>query len=341
MPSLLLICAAMTGLFGVYLAIADVTPRAPNRLLAAAVLILCGHYLLTAAVLGGLAPGWAEARPVLAVAIAPLLFLHLKALRDPGRGPRLADAAHFAGPAVMALTPFVLPGLSADIPIFAVFGLYLILILMDGRGEPAGPQRTWRRVLAGWMIAVLIGDAAIVLELAKGRALSASVAFMLSAALMAAFAAYAILFSLSHAGRPPWRADQRGRRAVLATPGDEGLFARLEDHMRVHQVYLDPDLTLARLARRIGRPARDVSHAVNAVAGTSFSDWLRSLRVAHAQALILDDPDRSFTDVMLASGFQTRSAFNAAFKAVAGVPPSRWRDDRLSSAGGDGVGGQA
>ncbi len=92
--------------------------------------------------------------------------------------------------------------------------------------------------------------------------------------------------------------------------------------MAERRLWQDPDLTLARLARRLGVPAKALSAAVNRVRGENISRVVNGWRVAHAGELLRGGA--SVTEAMLASGFQTKSNFNREFLRVMGRAPSDW-----------------
>ena len=89
-------------------------------------------------------------------------------------------------------------------------------------------------------------------------------------------------------------------------------------------LYRDYDLTLERLARRTRIPARKISRAVNHLGDCSVTDLVNGYRAREAMRL-LRASDLPVTRIMLESGFQTKSNFNRAFKAIAGQTPSAYR----------------
>ena len=93
------------------------------------------------------------------------------------------------------------------------------------------------------------------------------------------------------------------------------------------QIYRDPNLTLARLGRRLHNPARAVSNAVNRCTGENVSRYINAFRVQHAAAL-LETSDLSVTEVMLEAGFQSKSTFNTEFRRVLGTTPTLYRKSR-------------
>jgi AraC-like DNA-binding protein len=110
----------------------------------------------------------------------------------------------------------------------------------------------------------------------------------------------------------------------------DGLASRAQAYLVEHQPHLQPDLTLKTLARRMGVGERDLSQALNHSLGRHFFDFINQARIEHAQALITDDPDRQQTllDIAYASGFNSKSSFNTAFKKHAGQTPSAYRASR-------------
>jgi len=118
-----------------------------------------------------------------------------------------------------------------------------------------------------------------------------------------------------------------GRVSDQSVPDLAGLASELKAYMARSQDYLEPALTLKQLARRLGRGERDVSRALNQHFGQHFFDFINQSRIAHAQALIRADRARTQTllDIAYASGFNSKSSFNTAFKKHAGLTPSAFR----------------
>ena len=90
------------------------------------------------------------------------------------------------------------------------------------------------------------------------------------------------------------------------------------------QLFLDPDLTINRLARKAGIPARQISAAINNIHGRNISQWINEFRIGRAKELLTSSDD-SITQIYLASGFQTKSNFNREFSRITGMTPSVYR----------------
>ncbi len=115
-------------------------------------------------------------------------------------------------------------------------------------------------------------------------------------------------------------------------PEDPDIVATIDRLMRERQLFRDPDLTLGRLARRAGIPARQISGAINRVHRRNVSQVVNEYRIAEAKRL-LDQTDQPITEIMFACGFQTKSNFNREFRRVAGATPSDYRQASQGRAG--------
>ncbi len=112
--------------------------------------------------------------------------------------------------------------------------------------------------------------------------------------------------------------------AKTASDDHRRLAADLDRLMSEKRLWVDPDLNLARLARRLGSPARAVSETVNRVHGISVSHYVNNHRIEEACRL-LSQTDMPVTRILFEAGFVTKSNFNREFLRVTGQNPSDWR----------------
>ncbi len=119
--------------------------------------------------------------------------------------------------------------------------------------------------------------------------------------------------------------EETSPESILLPAGEfEEIYSRLEKHVRETKIYLNPDLTLSILARKTGIPARHLSSAVNSVSQCNVSQWINGFRIEWAKELLLSTL-LPVTDIMLESGFTTKSNFNREFLRVSGVSPTLFR----------------
>lgn len=99
------------------------------------------------------------------------------------------------------------------------------------------------------------------------------------------------------------------------------LYIRVQEVMEKEQPYLDPGLTLNKLARIVGTNRTNLSLVLNSLAKQNFCKWIATYRVGHLIRQIELHPDKSPTELYPLSGFTSRTSFFRQFKEVTGKSP--------------------
>lgn len=104
----------------------------------------------------------------------------------------------------------------------------------------------------------------------------------------------------------------------------------LERVMRSEKIYMDPQMTLPALAQTVGCSVNHLSQVINAGFEMSFFDYLNSHRIRHAKELLteLNGKNRAILNIAFTVGFNSNSAFYAAFKKHVGMTPAQFRRSR-------------
>ena len=120
---------------------------------------------------------------------------------------------------------------------------------------------------------------------------------------------------------------QKYAKSGLASEQLDSYKERLVKLMAEQKVYLDPEITLPSLAQMVGCSINHLSQAVNSGFSMSFFDFLNSYRIDEAKSILLNQSSlsKSILDVSFASGFNSNSAFYAAFKKSTGQTPAQFR----------------
>jgi len=111
--------------------------------------------------------------------------------------------------------------------------------------------------------------------------------------------------------------------------GDAETVQAVQTLMQEKAIYRDCDLTLERLARKVGIPARQISIAINEATGKNVSQFVNTFRISEACDL-LSDTKKSVTEIMFDVGFQTKSNFNREFRRITDTTPLEWRKSQSS-----------
>ena len=106
---------------------------------------------------------------------------------------------------------------------------------------------------------------------------------------------------------------------------------RLEEVMVLQQAYLQPNLTLPALAKSVDCSVNHLSQVINAGFNVSFFDYINRHRVDHARALLseVDGSSGAILKIAFSVGFNSNSAFYAAFKKHVGMTPAQYRKTQV------------
>lgn len=120
---------------------------------------------------------------------------------------------------------------------------------------------------------------------------------------------------------------------TTASPeADAALMQRIIDIMEREKPYLDSDMKLSDLAAALCTNRNAISSCINSQRGCSFSQFVNSYRITHAQSLMTTQPEMKISEVWATSGFTTESSFFRTFKAVTGQTPNEWKQSIKLSA---------
>ncbi len=261
---------------------------------------------------------------VLPLFTAPLSFLGFRLAADPQAAWR-RSLVHLGAGFGLVLFCFVAPFLT-DFVIGCSFVFYIVLLArLFAGGAPAfeavalGDVEAVRR----WLVAAILVlgfvafmDGLIALDFALGAGEGVPLLIGVGSLVLIPLLAAAAVF---------WpRARPAPRRGGDGEEGTAVLMARIEALLDATGLHRDPDLSLGRLARRLGLPAREVSDAVNRARGCNVSQFVNDRRVADAAAR-LSESDVPLAELLPEVGFRSRSNFYRAFARVYSMTPAEYR----------------
>ena len=116
-------------------------------------------------------------------------------------------------------------------------------------------------------------------------------------------------------------------KSALDTDMSARILKRLNETMEQEKPYLENNLTLPGLAKRVSTSPHYLSQVINEQLQMSFFDLINSYRVETAKQLIIDPLPHTKTilDIAMASAFNSKSAFYTAFKKQMGITPSEFK----------------
>jgi AraC-like DNA-binding protein len=120
---------------------------------------------------------------------------------------------------------------------------------------------------------------------------------------------------------------QRYEKSTLTLERSDTYLQKLLDLMNTEKPYLDGDLTLQKLAKALSVSPHHLSQTINEQLNQNFFDFINTYRIEEAKRM-LRDPGKKHYSILAVSeevGFNSKSAFNAAFKKHVNMTPSEFR----------------
>ncbi len=122
-------------------------------------------------------------------------------------------------------------------------------------------------------------------------------------------------------------------RTSRLTDADKSRYAdKLVEILQKERLYAKPDLNVQSLAKRSHISPQKLSQIINEKFNQNFSEFINGFRVEEAKRLLTDPQNRHLTILAIAYevGFNSKSAFNAAFKKCTNQTPSQFVNDSSS-----------
>ena len=106
---------------------------------------------------------------------------------------------------------------------------------------------------------------------------------------------------------------------------------KIMDGISNQKLYLNQSINVEQFSEKIGVPYREVSFAINKFFGTNFFEFINSYRVEESKRYLSDEKFAGMTimDILLESGFNSKSSFQRFFKRLTGTSPTDFRRDAL------------
>lgn len=121
------------------------------------------------------------------------------------------------------------------------------------------------------------------------------------------------------------------KKSYLHNVSVDHVISSLQRLMETEKIYKDdPEITVAKMAGLIGIKPYQLTEVITQKMERSFTDYVNQCKIKEAIRLMKTEKFLRVIDIAHRSGFQSKSAFNTAFKKFAGVSPSHYRTDILN-----------
>lgn len=270
-------------------------------------------------------PGFHVVQALGATLIPPMAWVAFQATAV--RHFQWGDVVHLAGPVAAVVCLFTSP-YTLDVLIPALFLGYGTAILIKGVAGPdalprmrleAGdmPVRIWQIIGGALMLSALSDVMIVAAQIAGAGYLQPWIISIYSSLTLLVIGALSLSGAIENA---PTQEEEAPEQSI--TDEDVQIVAKLDGLMQQQKLYLNPDLTLSQLSRKVLVPVKQLSGAINRVTGENVSRYINAARIKAAQEAL--QAGESVTNAMLSAGFNTKSNFNREFLRMTGQSPSAW-----------------
>ncbi|MBK7869305.1 MAG: AraC family transcriptional regulator [Saprospiraceae bacterium] len=349
--------AAAQGYFLVAVLFSKKENRIPNRLLA--LFLMCMSLTLTEWLLHWTkliqqVPGFVAVSVSLPLAYGPILFLFYQTTFQTKQLPK-RWWLHFMPMALMIiiLLPIYLrfvyrvPALVQStftvlrhplfpIIMFSLMSFYCIWIAMRFRSFLIGNNelQRWHRLILGAYIGVVLTY--ILYRLLPNLEIQAPVwKYIIALALTIFIYLIAWLGYAQHQvlqGMPLAKAlqPQKYRKSSLSESESKQLFQQITYLMENEKLYIDSELNLDVLSQKLNKTRHHISQVINEQSDRNFADFINGYRIKAAQELLASSSkkEKNVIEIAYEVGFNTKKAFNLAFKKMTSMTPTEFRQSQ-------------
>ncbi len=286
--------------------------------------LMAAGTLLTGLRFGYAIDAFAPIQRVIPLAVGPLLWLGFTCFTRTDMTRPLT--IHLSAAAIAAILPQAIPGFRGayDVLILLSYLFYgLAIVRLWSKGPDALSRaplditaglRTWMLVASAMLSVMLVFDTAIAVSFAMDRREDA-LTLITYGSLVSALSMVAAIVFISNRSTPV---------AVVQPTMANPLEPQVRAFLNESALFLDTDLTLDRLAKRLHVPARALSEAINQTQHMNVSQYVNGFRLIHA-AHLLETTETPVTKITEQSGFLTRSNFYREFERVYATSPTAYR----------------
>lgn len=116
------------------------------------------------------------------------------------------------------------------------------------------------------------------------------------------------------------------KTAIPSRKKDE-LLEKLLEYIETEKPYLQPDINISKLAEQLAVPSYQLSQILNTELNKNFFEFISYYRIKESMLQLSRPENKSKTilEILYEVGFNSKSAFNNAFKKHTGVTPTQYK----------------
>lgn len=217
---------------------------------------------------------------------------------------------------------------------FVVY-LYLILIMIleyKGSNIDVNARRKAKTMMWNWIHAFLITILIIYIKFTYERDLGDYLIGTYIALVLYAtgFLTLTNQFNARHIDVSTQEAQkQKYEKSSLTEEKKTEILNKLQNLFENDKYFKGNTISLADTAKAIGEASHHLSQAINEKLNKTFFELLSEYRIEEAKRILKETPEVTIEDIADQVGYNSKAAFNKAFKTTTGKTPSEYRKEFL------------
>ena len=273
--------------------------------------------------------------------LAPYLFIYVKSLCSEGYKRSWKEVMHWI-PAFIFLTGTLLfdvndaiiqIGLELQIAIYVVFSFRIISKHRSDRREHFSSQA---RIDLSWLFLILITFAVmssvdmisfLLIEFKVVNSVGLYSLSVVSISINLLFATSTVIIGLRHKNAlSGYKDPPKYSKSGISSAKVKEYSSRIVSAMNEKQLYLNPELTIKELADEVDLHPKYLSQTINSTFKKTFFDFVNHYRVERAKEIMILDKSKTILEILYEVGYNSKSAFNKAFRKNANCTPTEFRN---------------
>ncbi len=118
------------------------------------------------------------------------------------------------------------------------------------------------------------------------------------------------------------------KKTLLTENELENLKTKLQNLMETEKSFLDSQITLTQLSRKIGVNSTILSYVINNGFGKNFNEFINEFRVGEVKKKLQNGgaENSNLLEIAFDCGFNSKATFNRAFKKITGLSPKEYQN---------------
>ncbi len=117
------------------------------------------------------------------------------------------------------------------------------------------------------------------------------------------------------------------KNSVIKNEDNISYKKKLEFYMQERKPFLDPEITLNKLAKELNLSPKKLSQIINENYQQNFNDMINKYRIEESKLLFAkpENKNKTIIEILFQVGFNTKSTYNITFKKFTGITPKKYR----------------